>query len=491
MNNRNSKLSVSRALFMGGVVLAAPVVAHAQQPDLGSVFGQVQQAANGWIPIIMSAATRLFFLLASIDFAWSVPGLLREHDFMGLFQGLIKRLLVIGIFYGILEQGQNWIPAIVESFVQIGSTATGLPNQLNPTDIMGRGIQIGSDLLTKTHNANLLTQFGAVLTTMFLVAIVFISYGIITLHYIVTKLEAIIVMSAGYLFLGFGGSRWTLPYFERYIALAIATGTRLMLIYLMLGVFQTVAGQWESTMSAWDPSQPIGPMFSEVAAMLLFAFASWMIPKMAASLASGSLGLGASDLFAVGGAAAAGTLAGATTVAAVAAAPFTGGGSLAAEAGMMGLEASTLTEGAGTVAVGLSAAASAATGAEATPTLTGAGGIPANVPPPPTDAQMEVGSSPAAPTPDSSTSQTAPATPVTAAEHGAPVATAATVTSDATTTEARAKDSGSAAESAAGDDAAHPAKAGSNTGERRAFPAIPDDGAAHIPPPQLRIDREE
>src|SRR5215469_1894833 len=318
MNNRNRKLVVWGALFMGSVVLAAPVVAQAQQPDLGSVFGQVQQAANGWIPIIMSAATRLFFLLASIDFAWSVPGLLREHDFMGLFQGLIKRLLVIGIFYGILEQGQNWIPAIVESFVQIGSTATGLPNQLNPTDMMGRGIQIGSDLLTKTHNANLLTQFGAVVTTMFLVVIVFISYGIITLHYVVTKLESIIVMSAGYLFLGFGGSRWTLPYFERYIALALSTGTRLMLIYLMLGVFQTVSVQWEATMSAWDPSQPIGPMFSEVAAMLLFAFAAWMIPKMAGSLASGSLGLGASDVFAVGGAYAAGTAAAATTAAAVA-----------------------------------------------------------------------------------------------------------------------------------------------------------------------------
>lgn len=470
MNSRNSKLSVSSALWIGGVALAAPVVAHAQQPDLGSVFGQVQQAANGWIPIIMSAATRLFFLLASIDFAWSVPGLLREPDFMGLFQGLIKRLLVIGIFYGILEQGQNWIPAIVESFVQIGSTATGLPHQLNPTDIMGRGIQLGSDLLTKTHNANLLTQFGAVVTTMFLVVIVFISYGIITLHYIVTKLEAIIVMSAGYLFLGFGGSRWTLPYFERYIALAIATGTRLMLIYLMLGVFQAVAGQWEATMSAWDPSQPIGPMFSEVAAMLLFAFASWMIPKMAASLASGSLGLGASELSAVGGAAAAGTLAGATTLATVAAAPFSAGGSLAAEAGMMGLEASALAEDANTMADGLNAV-DVATAAEAAPTLAGAAGIPANVPPPPANAPMEVGSSPAAPAPDSSTSQTASRTP--------PAATAQNSTAPV------------ASQSGGTDEAAHPPGPGTNKFERRPFPAVPDDGAAHIPPPQLRIDREE
>src|SRR5215831_12096035 len=156
MQNPNRSLSVLwPALLVSGAILGLPALAHGQGPpgsNIGSIFGQVQLAANAWIPAIMSAATRLFFLLASIDFAWSDPALLREHDFMGLFQGIIKRLLVIGIFYGILQQGQNWIPAIVQSFVQIGSNVTGLPNQLNPTDIMGRGVQLSSDLLTKTHN---------------------------------------------------------------------------------------------------------------------------------------------------------------------------------------------------------------------------------------------------------------------------------------------------------------------------------------------------
>lgn len=471
---RNYKRGMVWALLAVGSALAVPAVAHAQEPgsDIGSIFGQVQNAANAWIPTIFSAATRLFFLLASIDFAWSVPNLLREHDFMGLFQGIIKRLLVIGIFYGILVNGQTWIPAIVQSFVQIGSNATGLPSQMDPTDIMGRGIQICSDLLTKTQNANLLTQFGAVLATWFLVAIVFLSYGIITLHYVVTKLESIIVMSAGYLFLGFGGSRWTMPYFERYIALAISTGTRLMLIYLMLGVFQTVSSQWESTMSAWDPTQPIGPMFSEVAAMLLFAFAAWMIPKMAGSIASGSLGLGASDLLSVGGAAVAGTAAAAATVAAVSAAPFTGGASFAADAAMMGLEGAPGGEGVMGPA-GMAESASTATAGTpgrglATGTsdiMSGAAGVPANVPPPPRDAQMDIG----LPSLPESTSA------VAGEPHGDP-----SVSSQPATM--------------VGADAQNP-QAGAGESDReqegRKFPAVPDDGAAHTPPPQLRVDREE
>ena len=125
---------------------------------------------------------------------------------------------------------------------------------------------------------------------MLAACIILASYIIITLHYVVTKLEAIIVMSAGYIFLGFGGSRWTAPYFERYISLAISTGVRLMLIYLMLGVFNTISNNWIATLNGYTADQPITQIFPTLMSMLLFAFASWMIPKMAASIASGTLG---------------------------------------------------------------------------------------------------------------------------------------------------------------------------------------------------------
>ena len=159
------------------------------------------------------------------------------------------------------------------------------------------------------------------------------SYIIITLHYVVTKLEAIIVMSAGYIFLGFGGSRWTSPYFERYISLAVSTGVRLMLIYLMLGVFKTISNNWIATMNGYTADQPITQIFPTLMSMLLFAFASWMIPKMAASIASGTLGTGAADLVGMGAEIGKAAALGAATVAAVAATGGAGavaGGALAA-----------------------------------------------------------------------------------------------------------------------------------------------------------------
>jgi len=48
---------------------------------------------------------------------------------------------------------------------------------------------------------DLLTPARRGITTILAACIVLASYIIITLHYVVTKLEAIIVMSAGYIFL--------------------------------------------------------------------------------------------------------------------------------------------------------------------------------------------------------------------------------------------------------------------------------------------------
>src|SRR4051812_22766807 len=172
-----------------------PVMAAAQQTTIGSTFQQVSQAANAWIPAIFAAATNLFLLLAALDFAWGAPSFFRENDFMGLFLSLIKKLMVVSFFYAVLINGQVWIPAIVNSFAQIGSNVTGLPLALSPSDIMASGIQICATLMNAVGGANLFTNPGASLFSLFMVVIVFGSYIIITLHYIVTKLEAIVVMT--------------------------------------------------------------------------------------------------------------------------------------------------------------------------------------------------------------------------------------------------------------------------------------------------------
>lgn len=432
-------------LSVVAVVFASAITVQAQSPvDVGGTFQQIGQAANAWIPAIMHEAAFLFYVLATLDFAWSAPSFLRESDFTGLFLSLIKKLLVISFFYAVLINGQVWIPAIVNSFAQLGATAAGVPLAQNPSDIMTQGILIVSDLFTKVSSTDLLTQPGGAITTILAACIVLASYVIITLHYVVTKLEAIIVMSAGYIFLGFGGSRWTAPYFERYISLAVSTGVRLMLIYLMLGVFKTISNNWIATMNGYTADQPITQIFPTLMSMLLFAFASWMIPKMAGSIASGTLGMGGGDLVGMAAEIGKGVALGAVTVAAAAA---TGG----AGAVVGGALAATETAGAMEAGGAATTAASAATGAAE------AGEAVGSVPAPP------VSTGDASPSPDSPPAPPPPAP--------------------------------SAASAGASAEAPHPPTQGSSPARDIARQIgnlqVPHDGSGHGSSAQLRIDREE
>jgi type IV secretion system protein TrbL len=393
-----------KLLLVVALAIASASTAHAQAPvDVGGTFQQIEQAANAWIPAIMQEASFLFYVLALLDFAWGAPQLLREHDFNGLFLSLIKKLLVVSFFYAVLINGQVWIPAIVNSFAQLGATAAGVSVAQNPSDIMSQGLQIVSDLFTKVSSTSLLTEPGGAITTILAACIVLASYIIITLHYVVTKLEAIIVMSAGYIFLGFGGSRWTSPYFERYISLAVSTGVRLMLIYLMLGVFKTISNNWIATMNGYTADQPITQIFPTLMSMLLFAFASWMIPKMAASIASGTLGTGAADLVGMGAEIGKAAALGAATVAVVAATGGAGavaGGALAATetAGAMG--GAEAASGAASAVGGVGEAAVETASAPAPPVPAAeAAGSPSSPPPPPppAGAPSETPSAPPAP----------------------------------------------------------------------------------------------
>ena len=393
-----------KLLLVVAVAFASASTAHAQAPvDVGGTFQQIEQAANAWIPAIMQEASFLFYVLALLDFAWGAPQLLREHDFNGLFLSLIKKLLVVSFFYAVLINGQVWIPAIVNSFAQLGATAAGVSVAQNPSDIMSQGLQIVSDLFTKVSSTSLLTEPGGAITTILAACIVLASYIIITLHYVVTKLEAIIVMSAGYIFLGFGGSRWTSPYFERYISLAVSTGVRLMLIYLMLGVFKTISNNWIATMNGYTADQPITQIFPTLMSMLLFAFASWMIPKMAASIASGTLGTGAADLVGMGAEIGKAAALGAATVAVGAATGGAGavaGGALAATetAGAMG--GAEAASGAASAVGGVGEAAVETASAPAPPVPAAeAAGSPSSPPPPPppAGAASETPSAPPAP----------------------------------------------------------------------------------------------
>jgi type IV secretion system protein TrbL len=122
----------------------------------------------------------------------------------------------IGIFYAILLYGVTpgrggWIPAIIDSFRIFGQNASSV-GPLGPSSIVGFGANMCVDLLYSLKSADILTSIASSMALVFCAVVIFIAYLAIGIQLMVAIVESYLVIGAGVIFLGFGGSRWTAAY---------------------------------------------------------------------------------------------------------------------------------------------------------------------------------------------------------------------------------------------------------------------------------------
>ena len=404
MKLRHRSLLVLIALAIATVALAYGQITAPQSgpSDLLDVY---KNATTTWVSTAFGYANKLFGLLAFIDFTWAMIVLFLEgQELQGWIAGFLKKFMTISFFYALLINQSTWFPAIINSFVQIGQQAGGVSGYLNPSDILWTGVQIsGSILAACIPNAAagataggilgiIVPGAGAALTAaslipalvaLFCALLIFLAYVVITLTFIMATVESYVVMSAGLIFLGFGASRWTVPYTERYISLVVSTGVRLMVLYMIIGLGQTLSNTWVQEASQLPLSTAgLQSLFGLLASVIVFMALAWQVPKLAGSILQGSLQMGSSDLIApaMSAAIAAGTIgavatAGVGAVAGGVGALAAGGaaaGSGAGAAGAGGMGGSFMPGGAGGMIPGMGSTMAGAGGSGAAPGVEGA-----------------------------------------------------------------------------------------------------------------------
>ncbi len=366
-------------------LLVAPAIFGQATSNPSKILEQYRSERIQWTTNIWPYANTLFGILATIEFAWSAAVMLLEKtDLQSWASALIRKVMWIGAFYALLLNGRIWIPAIIDSFEQIGSTSSGVA-ALSPSAVFSQGLNIAGSLMDSASTSAFFVKPGSSLALVFAAIIIVLSYGVITLQFIVAMVESYIVVAAGFVFVGFGGSRWTVPYTERYIGLAVSTGIKIMLLYLLIGAGFNFAIDWqtEATTVATSP-KPMMTAFDIMGAAVIFMMLCWQIPKLFSAVLGGSPALTGGDLISTG----TGLVAGAATVASL------GAGTVAIAA-----------RGASAIA-GVSAAANAGAGSgagavSASTARAGFGGASGggSVPPPSSPGPSSNGSSPRQPDP--------------------------------------------------------------------------------------------
>jgi type IV secretion system protein TrbL len=290
--------------FQAGLLcalFAAELAAQTRAPS--QILEQYRSQRTTWFANVWPFANTLFGLLAVIEFAWSAAVMLLEKaDLQSWTAALVRKVMWLGAFYALLIYGRWWIPAIVDSFEHIGQAASGT-GPMSPSDVFVRGLNIAGALMDSASTSAFFTNTGVCLALVFAAAVTALSFIAITIQFVVAMVESYIIVAAGIIFVGFGGSRWTAPYVERYIGLGVATGVKIMLLYLLIGAGMDLSLTWmDSAQAIGTAAKPAMSAFEIMGAALIFMMLCWQIPKLFAAVLGGSPALSGGDLTAAGGA---------------------------------------------------------------------------------------------------------------------------------------------------------------------------------------------
>ena len=282
-----------------------------------SQFLAAFEAMRGqWFAAVQAPAMSLFWRLAIIDFSWSAAELLLERlSLESWIAGLIKKIMFLGAFLALLTFGPTWIPAIINSFTLIGQQASGV-GPLQPGAVFGRGLDIAGALLSTSSSAGLLPNIPVALAMVAAAILTFACFILISIQLIAALVESYLVVALAFIFLGFGGSRWTAPYVEKYIALAVGVGVKLMILYALIGVGMQLSNSWvlaaQQIATGQAASCPTcGPVIGALdifGESLIFLALCWFIPKIISGVLAGSPAFTGGELFAVASTAAYGVM---------------------------------------------------------------------------------------------------------------------------------------------------------------------------------------
>ncbi|MDR3280500.1 MAG: type IV secretion system protein [Synergistaceae bacterium] len=226
--------------------LYAPA-AYAAVPTVGSApidnFITAAQWTNSAMTDVYSAALRLFWAVAVIQFAWAMIQLaLRGSWTMAHITSLaVKEIMFIGFFYWLLLQADpsssnSLMNAISRGMRYLGMGGTsGSPPPINPAKFFFNCVEILHNITNSAFQLGVYNAVWAVVPY----ALTLVSLSFAAAFAVIYVLEFYVVLPAGIILLGLGGTTWTRRFATNYVRVLISVGLKLLCLQVILGVAST------------------------------------------------------------------------------------------------------------------------------------------------------------------------------------------------------------------------------------------------------------
>ncbi|WP_277872337.1 P-type conjugative transfer protein TrbL [Vulcaniibacterium tengchongense] len=256
----------------------------------------------------------LFGLLSIISLALFLyrQALTGEGNLPAFVAKFTLEILKFGFFLWLVNAG----PAFVMQFVGYFTDAGARIGQAGTLSASGVVI-LGFDSCFRIFDAIGAMGWGETAAfglPLALVAIaILVCFAAVGVLFLIRVIELHLIVYGGVLLLGFGGISFTRDIPKNYLAYAISAGTQLFMLYVIVGLGVQLAESWPQALTVENGAGDILRQALQImVGAAVFAALAWSIPKVAASLVSGSISLGAADVLGPAAAAAGGAAAGAT-----------------------------------------------------------------------------------------------------------------------------------------------------------------------------------
>ncbi len=260
---------------------------------LDTVAGNFQSATAGWMTTAQGYALHIFGMLAVLDLAWwGIKNVLKKNDLADFIGGATLKISSIFFFYTIVSYAPTWMPLITSSFMTMGQGIGGTGGATTPSGIMSEAFSVISTMWTTVQNQFTWDHLGQDMTFA-LVAVItaifgLIGFGLVALQLFMTQIEMYLVGGAGLVMLGFTGSGLTSSFGEKYIGYMISIGIKLLVIYAIVGLGQTIITDETTYINNWANNPAPLDLLSVGATMLIYGVIGMQVPGLAGSLMNGS-----------------------------------------------------------------------------------------------------------------------------------------------------------------------------------------------------------
>ena len=268
--------------------------AHAELPPqaLDTVVSAFRDQTQAWESTLQGYAANLFWLLASIDFAWmAIRLVIKTGDIGDWLSELLNRVFFIGFFWTLLLHSSSWSGAIIQSFRSAADGASGQNLGLSPSNLLEAGLTI---VTTVWSQVNLITKPAEGILLGFAALIILCCYAFLAALLIEALVQSYVVVSAGVLFMGFGGSRWTAETAKKMVHYAVSVGAKLMIVQLLMGLGSQLVQQLSTEYDLVDV-QTVLVVLGIVVVMVVL---TKTIPSMIQQLLTGSAWQGTTSVMA-------------------------------------------------------------------------------------------------------------------------------------------------------------------------------------------------